>query len=378
MEAVKMPSTSQVKSQIRTASADMPKGGDEFMKLLQVKKDQVQPDKGETKQTEDKDALKDTKDVPGSREEGSGDEEEGKVTSKDVSEQDALLQAAMQQTAAQMAGIVTDSGEKTVQAAESGDGVRDTGISADVKAEPAEAVTEQPVRTETESVHQPEDADASGERETRQSGERELKDFSGDKVQEKAAEIQPDRIRTEKNPQDKAEIQDKVTDRESLYGAASSATESAQDPAVQKSEQIPLKTSESQLPQDLGKTLADRFSGTGRELIVELEPANLGKLTIRMVYEAGRAAVSIMASNPKTLELLNEKAAEIASILEEKTGEETIIYTQAPEQESQEENPDQGRNGQGYEGRQENRHEAGQENRHEAESFAQQLRLGLV
>ena len=28
MEAVKMPSTSQMKSQIRTASADMPKGAD--------------------------------------------------------------------------------------------------------------------------------------------------------------------------------------------------------------------------------------------------------------------------------------------------------------------------------------------------------------
>ena len=76
MEAVKMPSTSQMKSQIRTASADMPKGGDEFMKLRQVKKDQRQPGKGETKQTEDKDVLKDTKDVPEGREDGPGEEEE--------------------------------------------------------------------------------------------------------------------------------------------------------------------------------------------------------------------------------------------------------------------------------------------------------------
>ena len=63
MEAVKMPSTSQVKSQIRTASADVPKGGDEFMKLLQTKKEQIQPDKADAKPTDGKDSQKDDKDV---------------------------------------------------------------------------------------------------------------------------------------------------------------------------------------------------------------------------------------------------------------------------------------------------------------------------
>ncbi len=377
MEAVKMPSTSQMKSQIRTASADMPKGGDEFMKLLQVKKDQLQPDKGETKQTEDKDVLKDTKDVPEGREDGPGEEEEGNVTSKDVPRQDALLQAAMEQTAAQMAGIVTDSGEKTLQAAESGETVKGMEVPAEMNTEPAQAAGE-PSEAVLEPVRQPENTDTSGERKAGQGEERGFKEPVGDRGAKEAPQVQTGGIQTEKNPQDKAESQEKVTGQESLYGAASSRTESSQEAAAEKPQQIPLKTSESQLPQDLGKTLADRLPGAGRELIVELEPANLGKLTIRMVYEAGRAAVSIMASNPKTLELLNEKAAEIASILEEKTGEETIIYTQAPDKESQEENPDQGGNGRGYEGRQENRHETGQENRHEAESFAQQLRLGLV
>ena len=78
------------------------------------------------------------------------------------------------------------------------------------------------------------------------------------------------------------------------------------------------------------------------------------------------------------MELLSQKAGEIASILEEKTGQETIIYTQAPQEENPEENPDQNRGGQG--GRQEHneRHPSREEGRHEAESFAQQLRLGLV
>ena len=111
-------------------------------------------------------------------------------------------------------------------------------------------------------------------------------------------------------------------------------------------------------------------------MVIELEPAALGKLTIRLTYDGDRAAVSILASNPRTLELLSQKASEIASILEEKTGQETIIYTQAPEKENQDsqENPSHG-------GRQEQSQEnrrGSEKDRHETESFAQQLRLGLI
>lgn len=144
-----------------------------------------------------------------------------------------------------------------------------------------------------------------------------------------------------------------------------------------RTEQIPLKTTPDTLPEDLGKALAAKLPDTGKTLTVELEPASLGKLTIRLTYEAGRAAVSILATNPKTLELLSTKAAEIASILEEKTGEETVILTQEPhEQEqyqenknnsSQQQDQDQGQSQQGKE----------EQARH-SDSFAQQLRLGLA
>ena len=80
---------------------------------------------------------------------------------------------------------------------------------------------------------------------------------------------------------------------------------------------------------------------------LELEPASLGKLTIKLAYEAGRAAVSILASNPRTLELLSQKASEIATILKEHTGEETVIYTEQPQKEPGEEAQEQsGRGGQ--------------------------------
>ena len=144
---------------------------------------------------------------------------------------------------------------------------------------------------------------------------------------------------------------------------------------MDRMEARPLRTTPDTLPQDLGKTLAARLPEAGRTLTVELEPASLGKLTIRMTYEAGRAAVSILATNPRTLEILSEKATEIASILEEKTGQETVILTQRPQEQEEYQENKQGSNAKGDQDRQ----EQGREEHHEHnDSFAQQLRLGLI
>lgn len=142
-----------------------------------------------------------------------------------------------------------------------------------------------------------------------------------------------------------------------------------------KAGEIPLKTTPETLPTDLGKTLAAKLPGsTPGTLTVELEPASLGKLTIRLIYEGDRAAISIMASNPKTMDILNQKISEIAAILEEKTGQETIIYTQPPQQNEDE---FEQRQGSGQNGREENQEKRQKENQ-PSDSFAQQLRLGLI
>lgn len=148
----------------------------------------------------------------------------------------------------------------------------------------------------------------------------------------------------------------------------------------QETETFHLKTTESELPQDLGKMLTTKLSESklaGNTLTVELEPASLGKLTIKLVYEAGRAAVSILASNPRTLEILNQRAAEIASILEEKTGQETVIYTQ-PSQQQENQDTEQHQGGRGNQQDREEQHQNHKESQHQTESFAQQLRLGLI
>ena len=84
--------------------------------------------------------------------------------------------------------------------------------------------------------------------------------------------------------------------------------------------------------------------------------------------------MSLMADSHRTLSILSQRAGEMAQILEEKTGQQTVIYT--PEnQPSQQELPEKG----GEENRQRQR-DAQEEKSHDkgSESFMQQLRLGLV
>lgn len=142
-----------------------------------------------------------------------------------------------------------------------------------------------------------------------------------------------------------------------------------------QTENADFKSTIEELPHQLGKALSSgKLTGT-RTLTVELEPASLGKLTIKVSYEAGRTAVSILASNPKSLEILNQKASEIAAILKEHTGEETVIYTQEP-QHQEEDSYDGHQGSQSQE--QKGRSRQDEDKEQQADSFAQQLRLGLV
>jgi len=122
---------------------------------------------------------------------------------------------------------------------------------------------------------------------------------------------------------------------------------------------------------DVGTAIAGKLPSKNGAFTIELEPASLGKLTIKVAYEAGKAAVSIMSANPKTVELLSQSAGDIARILEEKTGQETVVYTPEPKQQYQE-----GQNSQEH-GR-ENQESHEQKKQEQSDSFTQMLRLGLV
>jgi flagellar hook-length control protein FliK len=141
-----------------------------------------------------------------------------------------------------------------------------------------------------------------------------------------------------------------------------------------QSSAIPVRTSEASLVNDVAQAMARKLPGSNGNMTIELEPAALGKLTIRVLYQAGKATVSILATNPRTQELLNMKATELASILEERTGQETLIYTDQPDKgliydEQQSEGERQ---------RKENQGNQEQKEQKDQDSFLQQLRLGFI
>lgn len=432
--AVKMPGAQvRVNAANRVQSAQTSGTGVEFIKLLQAKGDQTKTSSQEKTQTKTETTVKkpskDGKDKTDSLNgEKVKEETAGKTETKEVDDADAMAQqAAAEQTAALLAGMLVENQE--VNAGEALPGTEAVGA---VEV-PAEVVSEMPViadehaaelnlaqnlaeatevKPETvpqaavlEAAEQPEKAmQAEVSQPVKEEAVKETKP-----VENKAEKPEPEKVnepvqdaanasKAEEKPEaGKQSGQENLTEKNNARadrGIAVDAENSQAQAAAgaesfkvfghqqngifgQKAETVSMRTTPETMPQDLGKALGAKFAEGARTLTVELEPANLGKLTIRLTYEGDRAAVSIMATNPKTLELLNQKASEIASILEEKTGQETLIYTQKPEtnQENYDRNPD----GKREREEQEERHQQQNKEEHQSfDSFAQQLRLGLV
>ena len=132
-----------------------------------------------------------------------------------------------------------------------------------------------------------------------------------------------------------------------------------------------VRTTRQELSADVGKTIASRMPLKNGEMVIELEPANLGKIIVRATYDAGRATVALMSANVKTLEILSRDAGTIAGMIEEKTGQETVVFVPKQEEYPEESGKERGSNGR--EPKQQN-----DRKKQQSESFLQQIRLGLV
>ncbi len=444
--AVKMPGPQiQVNTANRVQSTQNSDSGIEFIRLMQAKNDQTKtagqektPQKTENKTSQStKDVKENPKNESGKEPEISSDKEN---TEEITDAEEMAQQAAMQQTAALLAGMIAQSPEgnaeesvmqedvvsavgelltEEVPVDAVGAEMAEAGqVQADALAGIVEAQTEvktevaaqtavqetagKPEAAQTEAAQteavQPKAVEETVKNEGKATGEKAEKTEDTEKVNEPVQNVSK-----EQKAEEKAET-GKQTAQEEFAGQGSRKTEESQNRAAegengqvqaagaesfrvfgqqnqnglfgQKAETVSMKTSPETIPQDLGKMLGAKMAEGARTLTLELEPANLGKLTIHLSYEGDRAAVSIMATNPKTLELLNQKASEIAAILEEKTGQETVIFTQKPEtnQENYDRNPD----GKREREEQEEKHQQNKEEHQSFDSFAQQLRLGLV
>ncbi len=121
----------------------------------------------------------------------------------------------------------------------------------------------------------------------------------------------------------------------------------------------------------LSEQILNHIHAGKRDLEVQLEPHNLGKIQIKVSYEDNQVSVSVLCTESKTLKLLSQSAGDLGTILENNLERPIHIIVDKHESDYLNNQQDQG-------GRQEQRGQ-NQENRQEEnrEDFIQKLRLGI-
>lgn len=150
------------------------------------------------------------------------------------------------------------------------------------------------------------------------------------------------------------------------------------EPAVQGQ----LTTSPARLPEDLSDFIARNWRNQSNQpgtMEVTLNPESLGKITIHLTYESGRASLSIMATRPETFRLLSGHVDQMSEILTRTTGRETSVVLPPEMNEGGE------RTSMNLESRSQNRREADEGQNHQEQRqrqsrndrFINMMRLGL-
>lgn len=132
-----------------------------------------------------------------------------------------------------------------------------------------------------------------------------------------------------------------------------------------------------ELPEKLTDQILSKMSEGVQSFEIEIEPENLGKIAVKILYEDGQATVSVLCTEKKALDVLGDHAGEIGGIIDRNLGGETKIIVE--KQESDYLNQDRDENQQGKQGEQEQQKEGNKkQDNQDSEQFLQKLRLGLT
>lgn len=133
-----------------------------------------------------------------------------------------------------------------------------------------------------------------------------------------------------------------------------------------------------ELPDKVTDQLMAKMSEGIQEFEIHIEPVNLGKIAVKILYQDGQATVSVMCSEKKAFDILGRNAGEIGQIIDKNLGGTTTIVVDKQESDylnqTRDENQQNGQNGekeQSKEGKKEQSND-------DAQDFLQKLRLGLT
>lgn len=132
-----------------------------------------------------------------------------------------------------------------------------------------------------------------------------------------------------------------------------------------------------ELPEKVTDTLLAKLAEGVKEFEIHIEPVNLGKIAVKVLYEGNQATISIVCSEKRAMDALSQNAREIGSIIDRNLGGETTIIVEKQEtdylNQTRDENEQAGQNA-----KQQKEEKDQNKDSEDAEQFLQKLRLGLV
>lgn len=152
-------------------------------------------------------------------------------------------------------------------------------------------------------------------------------------------------------------------------------TERAEVPVYENVTTVHVEQPE-ELPQKVTDQLLSKLAEGATEFEIHIEPANLGKLAIKVLYEGGQATISIICSEKKAWEALGQNAREIGNIIDRNLGEETTIIVEKQETDYLNQTKDE--NEQAGEEQRKQKENGKNQDSEDAGDFLQKLRLGLA
>ncbi len=188
--------------------------------------------------------------------------------------------------------------------------------------------------------------------------------------------------RTEKAPQAKEETQVQSENFAAEHAAAAASSEAPRTVHVEKREYTYTQptTIHVEQPEELPKKVTDqllaKLAEGVKEFEIHIEPANLGKIAVKILYEGSQAHVSIICSEKRALDVLGQNARDIGNVLSKNFGGETTIIVD--KQETDYLNQTRDENEQANQEQQKQKDNSKNQDSEDAEQFLQKLRLGLA
>lgn len=124
----------------------------------------------------------------------------------------------------------------------------------------------------------------------------------------------------------------------------------------------------------MSKLISGQIREGQKEFEIQLEPQNLGKITIKVSSHDNQTTIAMLCSEERTLSLLAQNAKELGVIMENNLGApaQILVDKQAPDYLNQE-------NSQKENQQKERQKEKQSEKKHSGdEDFVQKLRLGMM